>query len=66
MWQKLTELKSRQTDIPAAVSALSDVMFLYKEMRRVARISVGWPEFVRFKHFVEEHAGVHEILARYS
>ena len=28
--------------------------------------SVGWSEFVRFKHFVEEHAGVHEILARYS
>ncbi|MGX0978635.1 hypothetical protein ACSSVY_004375, partial [Roseovarius sp. MBR-51] len=26
---------------------------------------VGWPEFMRFKHFPEKRVGVHEILYRY-
>ena len=46
--------------------ALSDVSPLIRRNTCKNNYFVGWSEFVRFKHFVEEHAGVHEILARYS
>ena len=38
---------------------------MLSDMSKMNEKSVGWPEFMRFKHFPEKRVGVHEILYRY-